>query len=244
MTFAEMREQWKKLQADLEQQRQQMKPEEKQALEDAAKQLELTADVKETGARKTVAGYEARQVILTISGHQKGMSVEDGGGFVLTNDMWLAPRIAALDEQSQFMLKFAKAVYGETFAGDAQRMATAVTLFPTLKPLTEKLQAERAKLQGTPLTSTTTFEGVKSAEAMKQQAQQPSGGGGLSGMLAKRMLGNKGAQQQRTTNPDLVAGNAVDCHRGHGCRRRRACWFQRERNETTNDLVRGRGESF
>ncbi len=97
------------------------------------------------------------------------------------------------------MLKFAKAVYGETFAGDAQRMATAVTLFPTLKSLTEKLQAERAKLQGTPLTSTTTFEGVKSAEAMKQQAQQPSGGGGLSGMLAKRMLGNKGAQQQRTT---------------------------------------------
>ena len=97
------------------------------------------------------------------------MSVEDGGGFVLTNDMWLAPRIAALDEQSQFMLKFAKAVYGETFAGDAQRMATAVTLFPTLKPLTEKLQAERAKLQGTPLTSTTTFEGVKSAEAMKNR---------------------------------------------------------------------------
>ena len=54
------------------------------------------------------------------------------------------------------MLKFAKAVYGETFAGDVQQMATAVTLFPALQPLTEKLQAESGKLQGTPLMTTTT----------------------------------------------------------------------------------------
>ena len=125
------------------------------------------------------------------------------------------------------MLKFAKAVYGENFVGDAQRMATAMTLFPALKPLTEKLQAERAKLQGTPLTSTTTFEGVKSPEQMKQ-AQQSSGGGGLSGMLAKRMMGNKGAQQQRTTiltssqETLSIATAATDADVAG------ACWVQRE----------------
>jgi len=199
MTFAEMREQWKKAQAEAEKQRAQMKPEDKQQIEDAGKQLELTADVKETGQRKTIAGHDAREVIVSITGHEKGKKVEESGGFILTTTSWLGPKVPALDEIAQFQLKFVKAVYGDAFLADMQQMMGALTMFPSLKPMMERLQAENRKLQGTPLMSTTTFEGVKSPEQMKQQAnQQQSSGGGISGALARRMMGSKGQTQQRT----------------------------------------------
>lgn len=200
-TFAELREAWKKAQADAEKQRQQMKPEEKQQVEEAGTQLEFTADVKETGQQKNIAGHDTRQVILTITGHEKGRKIEESGGFVMTNDMWLASKIPALDEVAQFHLRFAKAVYGENFAADLQQMAGAFAMYPSMKPMMEQLQSRKSKLQGTALMTTTTFDGVKSPEQMKQaqQQQQSSGGGGLGGLLAKKMMGNKGPVQPRTT---------------------------------------------
>ena len=165
-TFAELRAAFEKAKADAEKKKQEMKPEEKQQMEDTAKQYEFEADVKETGQKKNIAGYDTREVILTITAHEKGKKVEESGGFVMTTDMWMAPKIAALDELIQFQLKFMKAVYGESFLGDAQQMASTIAMYPTFKPMAEKMQAESGKLQGTPVLSTTTFDGVKSAEAM------------------------------------------------------------------------------
>ncbi len=199
ITFAEMRAQMKKLQEDLAKNRQQMSPEDKKTLEDAGKQLEFTADVKETGQRRSIAGHDAREVILSVAAHEKGRKVEDSGGFVLTNTMWLAPKIAALDEMGQFQLKFAKAIYGETLVANVQQMMGAITFFPALKPMMDKLQTEKNKLQGTPLVSTVTFETVRNAEQMKQASQPTTTGGGLSGALAKRMMGSKGQPQPRST---------------------------------------------
>jgi len=51
----------------------------------------------------------------------------------------------------------------------------------------ERLKSEGSKLQGTPLATTTVFEAVKSKEQMAQQTEQGSGGG-LSGMLARKMM--------------------------------------------------------
>jgi hypothetical protein len=44
-------------------------------------------------------------------------------------------------------------------------------------------------MSGTPLASTMTFEGVKSKDQVTQESQNSnSGGGGLGGMLARRMM--------------------------------------------------------
>lgn len=200
-TFAEMRAAYEKARADAEKKKAEMKPEEKQQMEDTAKQYEFEADVKETGQKKNIAGYDTHEVILTITAHEKGKKVEESGGFVMATDMWLAPKIAALDELIQFQLKYMKAVYGEAFVADVQQMASTVAMYPTFKPMAEKMQAESGKLQGTPVLSTTTFDGVKSAEAMKEAQNQPppTSTGGLGGMLAKKMMGNKGEATQRST---------------------------------------------
>jgi hypothetical protein len=58
----------------------------------------------------------------------------------------------------------------------------------------ERMQAESGKLDGTPLVSSTTMDTVKSAEEMKTtaEAQPAAAGGGLGGLLARRMAGRRG----------------------------------------------------
>jgi hypothetical protein len=61
-------------------------------------EMDVDFDVRETGARKAVAGHDARQVIITIAMRQKGQTLEDGGGLVLQSDAWFGPALPALDE--------------------------------------------------------------------------------------------------------------------------------------------------
>ena len=203
VTFAEMRKQMEEAKKALQQQSQSMNPEEKQALQDAGKQLEFDADAKETGQKKNVAGQDTRQVILTIVMREKGKTLEEGGGLVMTNDMWLAERVAAMDELNAFYVKYFKAVFEGTFTGMDAQQANAVTAFlPGFAALTERMAAESKKLQGTAVMNTMVIEGVKSAEQMKaaaSQQQQSGGGGGIGGAIAGRLMrGRGGAPQQRT----------------------------------------------
>ena len=202
MTFAEMRKQMEEAKKSLQQQSQSMSAEDKQALQDAGKQLEFDADVKETGQKQNVAGQDTRQVVLTIVMREKGKTLEEGGGLVMTNDMWLAEKVAAMDELYAFYVKYFKAVFEGTFTGMDAQQANALTAFlPGFAALSERMAAESKKLQGTAVMNTMTIEGVKSAEQMKAAAaqQQQSGGGGISGAIAGRIMrGRGGAPQQRT----------------------------------------------
>jgi hypothetical protein len=139
-------------------------------------------------------------VVVTITGREKGRTLEEGGGFVMTNTLWLAPRIAALDEQLAFEMKYVQAVYGQAFVGDMQQMAGMLALYPSFVTMASQLQDEQRKLDGTPLATTMVFESVRSAEQMQaaQSEQQSSGGGGIGGMLGRRLMGNRGAPELRS----------------------------------------------
>jgi hypothetical protein len=166
-----------------------------------AKEFEVDFDVKETGQKKSLAGYDTRQVIMTTTVREKGKALEDGGGFVMTADSWLGPQIAALKEVADFDMKYWKQLQGpEAMGMSAEQMAMVVAMYPMLKQASERLAKESAKLQGTPLATTTTFEAVKSKAQMSQQAEgSKSGGGGLGGMLARRMARKDGEDKPRAT---------------------------------------------
>jgi hypothetical protein len=113
----------------------------------------------------------------------------------MTNDMWLGSEQPAVQEISAFMMKYAQAVYGEALGIDPRQAASLSALIPALGNLTTRMMEEGQKLQGTPLMTVSTFETVKSEEQVKAaQAQQPSGGGGLGGMLARRLAGNRNVE--------------------------------------------------
>jgi hypothetical protein len=199
-TFAELRAEFEKARAEAEKQAASAKPEDKEQIDQAARQLEFDVDVKETGQRRNTAGHDTREVVVTITGREKGRTLEEGGGFVMTNTLWLAPRIAALDEQLAFEMKYVQAVYGQAFVGDMQQMAGMLALYPSFVTMASQLQDEQRKLDGTPLATTMVFESVRSAEQMQaaQSEQQSSGGGGIGGMLGRRLMGNRGAPEPRS----------------------------------------------
>jgi len=172
---------------------------------------DLTRDVWAYMYRSVVEGdtkllqtvsFDTHEVVMTLSGHEKGKTLEAAGGFVLTSDMWLGPKIAALDELSQFELKYMRAVYGDAFMGDAQQMASMVAMYPAFQGMSARMQTEGKKMQGTPVSTIVTFESVKSAEQMKAtEDQQPASnsGGGIGGMLGRRLAGNRGGAPQART---------------------------------------------
>jgi hypothetical protein len=190
-TFAQLREQWKKAQADMEKNAKDMPADERGQLSEAAKNIEIKAEVKTTGETKTLAGQNTRQVVITVTAFEKGKTLEESGGLVLTNELWVGPRIAALNEVTEFNTKFYTAVYGESMAAMGQQFAGMAAMFPGLQESMKRLGEETRKIEGTALMVVMKTETVKSAAAMAQAQSAPASGGGISGALARRMMGNK-----------------------------------------------------
>jgi hypothetical protein len=151
------------------------------------KEVEFDVDVKETGQTKSIAGYDARQVVMTLTVREKGKTLEENGGLVVTSDSWLGPEIPALEELAAFEMKYWKAIAPETATISAEQMAAVVAMYPMIKQAIDRLNQEKVNLKGTPLATTMTFEGVKSKAQIEEQSKSSSGGG-LSGMLARKMM--------------------------------------------------------
>jgi len=155
-----------------------------------AREMEVDFDVKETGQTRSIAGHTTKEVLMTVTVREKGRALEDGGGMVMTSNSWMAPAIPAMRELSDFERRYWKAIAPEVAGVSAEQMAAVMAMYPMMKQAMERLQAEGTKLQGTPLATTTVFEAVKSKDQAAQDSQQSSGGG-LGGMLARKMMKNE-----------------------------------------------------
>jgi hypothetical protein len=163
--------------------------EEKQAREEPQKQYEVDFDVKETGQKKQLAGYDTREVIMTVTVREKGKTLDESGGVVMTADSWLGPKIAALNEVTDFDMRYWKQLQGPDAMGmSAEQLATVIAMFPAVRQAMERLQKEGPKLQGTPLAVTTKVDGVKSKEqAAAQQEDTAKSTGGLAGRFMRKV---------------------------------------------------------
>lgn len=198
-----------------EQIRQKMREDAERAKQDAAKEepaqkgepekpqqdFEVDFDIKETGQKKQVAGYDTHETIVTITVREKGKALEDGGGMVMTVDTWLGPAIPELKELADFDMRYYKQLAGpQMMTMSPEQAAQVMALYPMFGPAMQRLQKDGSKMSGTPLETVTKLESVKSADQMTQaqQSSQSSGGGGISGILAKKMM-KKEAPTQRAT---------------------------------------------
>lgn len=198
-TFDEIRREMREAEerAAREASKEEGQPEEKKSNE-PKKEWEIDFDVKETGQKKTIAGYDTRQLIMTVTVREKGKTLEEGGGLVTTSDMWMGPKIPAMKEISDFEERYWKQLAGpEVAAISAQQMAALLAAVPQVKQAMERLQKEGRSADGTALQTRTTFESVKSKEQMAaQQTESGSGGGGLGGMLARKMMKKEEPKQR------------------------------------------------
>ena len=132
---------------------------------------------------------------------------------VLTSDIWLTPSIPAMREVADFQMKYAQALYGPMIEGASpQDMASAMAMYPQMKPALERVAAEGRKLQGTAILTTTTIDAVQSAEQMAASQSsagdaKSSGGsaptsvGGLIGGFGRRMAKKKEDEPAAAAGP-------------------------------------------
>jgi hypothetical protein len=185
-TFEELRRRMREAQEKAERDAEKQPERQEEQEQPKGKEVEVDFDLKETGEKKSIAGYDTRQVIMTITVREKGKTLEEGGGLVMTADSWLGPEIPALKELAEFEQRYWKAIAPETAGVSAEQMAAIMALYPTMKAAMDRMNKEKVSLEGTPLATTLTVEGVKSKEQMEQQGQ--SSGGGLGGMLARKVM--------------------------------------------------------
>ena len=205
-TFAELRRQMEEARKRAEEEARKEQPAaEKEApkTDPNAKQYDVDFEVKNTGEQKEINGFATSQSVMTITVREKGKTLQESGGMVLNSDMWLTPSIPAMKEVAEFDMKYAEKLFGPMMSGaSAQDMASAMAMYPAMKPALEKMAAEGRKLQGTPVLTVTTIDAVKSAEQVAAEqssassssssgSSTPTGVGGLLGGLGKRMAQRK-----------------------------------------------------
>jgi hypothetical protein len=207
-TFAEVRRQMeearKKAEEDARRAEKEAGGRESEQSTEPKKEVEVDFDVKSTGEAKTINGFDTKQSIITVTVREKGKTLEQGGGLVMTTDMWLAPEQKALDEVADFDRRYAQKLYGGVSGVSADQMAMVMAMYPMMRQAMEKMSAEGDKVEGTAIQTTLTFEAVAAGEQLEAQKKEeaPSGGRGIGGMLgglARRARKTDDQPKQRST---------------------------------------------
>ncbi len=186
VTFADMRKQMEEARAKAEEEARKSDAREKK--DPNQKEMEVTFDLKETGQKKDINGYSCRQVVMTVAVHEKGKTLDQAGGILMTADNWMAPAIAAMKEVQDFDLRYMRKLGMEASARD---LAQAMAMYPGMKDAMAKMQKEQVSMNGTPVQTIMTVQTVvtpEQAQAKKRDEEsKPSAspGGALGGMLGR-----------------------------------------------------------
>ncbi|MBN1570157.1 MAG: hypothetical protein JXA73_20105 [Acidobacteria bacterium] len=177
-------------------------------------QMEFDFSLKETGQKRTINGYDCREVLMTITGHEKGKSIDESGGMVMTAHSWIGPDIPGIKEISDFNMRYAKAL-GEGFypGGSGEQMAMASAMYPGMKDMIGKMQTENVNMEGAQILTEMVMESVRSkaqmAQAEKQEGDSSEGGissvRGLGGMLGRRL----GRKKEAAPDPNKPANRST-----------------------------------
>jgi hypothetical protein len=184
-----------------------------------AKEYEVDFDIKNTAETKTINGFDTKKSVMTVTVREKGKTLNDSGGLMMTTDLWMTPSAPSTKELADFDRKYAEKLYGPMVVGaSAQDLAMAMARYPQMKPALDKMRAEGGKLQGTPILTAMRMESVPPGTANTASAPLPApeepkkkGFGGMLGGLkkmAEESQKKEGAAPQRaiilTTSVEML----------------------------------------
>jgi hypothetical protein len=220
-TFAELRRQMDESKREAEQaaqQQRQSEPSTPAEKDPNQKEYEVDFDVKNTNETRTINGFDTKKSVMTITVREKGKTLNDAGGLVMTTDAWMTASAPSTNELMEFDLKYAEKLYGPSVVGaSAQDMAMALAMYPQLKPAMEKAAAEGSKISGTAILTEMRVEAVppgtanQTAEALPAPEEPKKRGlGGMLGGLKK--MAEQSQQQNSNQKPQrsIIMSTSVE----------------------------------
>lgn len=193
VTFAEMRQRMEEARKKAAAEQKPDADEKPQADRSNEKQVEIDFSLKESGQRRVINGFDAREVVMIITVREKGKTLEQSGGLVMTTNNWLAPKIPAMAEVADFDRRYAEQMLAPVML-DAQQAAAVMAMYPMMADAVKRMNAENVKLDGTSVLTEMKVEAVSSAEQAAQQTKsaepesKPTGVSGLGGLIARRAM--------------------------------------------------------
>jgi hypothetical protein len=184
-TFDELRKQFEEQKARAEKEAKNKKKEE-------GTELEVDFDHKSTGKKQTINGYSTHEEVVTVTVREKGKKLEQSGGWVLTADMWVGPKIAAMSEMTDFDRRYMQKLYGKEFSGaDMSAMMSALAATPAFAKAMKTFSEKRGNFDGSPIRTLLTFETVSAPGQTADRDSEPSSAaaaaiGGLFNKLQKK----------------------------------------------------------
>src|SRR5262249_36328960 len=82
VTFDELRKQMQEAQRKAQENARQAQAQREQQ-KGQEPQVDVDFDLKETGQKRAISGYDCREVVMTVTVREKGKTLEQGGGMVL-----------------------------------------------------------------------------------------------------------------------------------------------------------------
>jgi carbon monoxide dehydrogenase subunit G len=156
---------------------------------------------KDTGEKKTIAGYDTHEMILTMEMEGTDQQTGNKGGMVMTTDMWIAPKASGYNEIADFHKRMFKKL-------DWTPSSMGMMARPDMAKGMAELAKESSKLNGMPVLQVVKMgahaegqpqSGQQAApQQQEQQADKPSIGGLLGGKLGG--FGRKKKSQDDSTD--------------------------------------------
>jgi hypothetical protein len=213
-TFAELRKQFEDAMKEAKEEAADEKPAKK---DPDAPEYEIVFDSKTTGEREEINGYDAKQIIATVTLKEKGKKLEQSGGAVLTADLWMAPRIAPVREHEEFERRYIKKLWGDT-GMDFRSMAALMALAPDMSKAMKTFQQKLAAMDGSAVRTTLTFDTVadprqRGSEEDEEEAasaanQAAKALGGLMNRMRKKPA-EEPAKETKAASPKTKGGKML-----------------------------------
>lgn len=196
-TFAELRKQMEDAKREAEKSAKEERASEpsKPAEKDPnQKEYEVDFDIKSTNETKVINGFDTKKGVVTVTVREKGKTLNESGGMVMTTNMWMAANAPSTKDLADFERKYAEKIYGPVMIGaSAQDMAMAMAMYPQIKPALDKMKAEGGKMPpGTAILTDMQMEAVPPGTANQTSTALPApeepkkkGFGGMIGGLKK-----------------------------------------------------------
>lgn len=190
------------------------------------KEFEVDFQARATGQQREINGFSTREAQIIVTVREKGKTLEQGGGMVLTSSLWMTEKMAELDEIADFRRRYAEKLYGSSLdLSGFPQMAGAMAMYPGLKDALTRMDSEQVNMEGTPVLTEMVVESVQSEQQMaenrreQEEESSPSSMGGLLGGFAKK-LGKKKSEPEaaapnrkqvmKTTSELLSVSTAVE----------------------------------
>jgi hypothetical protein len=157
MTFAQLREQMQQAMSQAGSAQRQEEPKPTSIDESQCEWSDPKADVKRTGEKATVAGYDAERLTITASQACKDKQSGQVCEFVLSLDEWLAPKFTASAEAQKYTRAYAQKMGLGTATTSRDIAERAQSMFGRYKGIWTEVASKTKDMKGYPVKTTFAF---------------------------------------------------------------------------------------